>query len=60
MSTGYEDMAEYYIRGVKMGELPIPNEAAGYTFTGWALSGGSAVTSATLAQSQSMIVYAQW
>lgn len=60
MSNGYEDMAEYYIRGVKMGELPIPNEAAGYTFTGWALSGGSAVTSSTIAQSQSMIVYAQW
>lgn len=60
MSNGYEDMAEYYIRGAKMGQLPTPNEAAGYTFTGWALSGGSAVTSSTIAQSQSMIVYAQW
>lgn len=60
MSNGYEDMAEYYIRGAKMGELPTPKEAAGYTFTGWALSGGSAVTSSTIAQSQSMIVYAQW
>lgn len=60
LSNGYEDMAEYYIRGVKMGELPVPNSASGYTFTGWTLSDGSVVTSATVARSQSMLIYAQW
>lgn len=60
MSNGYEDMAEYYIRGAKMGELPTPNGMAGYSFNGWALADGSAVTANTVAQRQSMVIYAQW
>lgn len=60
MSNGYEDMAEYYIRGAKMGELPTPSAAAGFAFTGWVLADGSAVSSSTVAQRQSMVIYAQW
>ena len=60
MANGYEDMAEYYIRGTKMGELPTPNQAAGYTFEGWTLSDGSKLTASTTVTRQSMLAYAGW
>ena len=60
MANGYEDMAEYYIRGTKMGELPTPKEAAGYTFEDWSLSDGVKLTASTTITQQSLVAYAKW
>ena len=60
MPNKYEDMVAYYIRGAKLEQLPTPNALAGHTFTGWAFSDGSPVTTATKAQKQGMLIYAQW